>query len=350
MSTTDHQTHPGRRPLRLGEPELHRPTTHDNVELRLTRYRAGGKGPVIMAPGYCNSTYALTPDTIETNFPEYLFERGYDIWLLDYRASPALPSASQQYTADEIATQDYPTAVEKVKEVTGAEDVQVVAHCVGSMSLNMSLAAGLKGVRSAICSQVALHPKVVPTVELKTKLHLATLVKASGTKTMTTDYHPEHLPDRLLDMAMHAYPRERCHSPVCRRIIFIYGEVFRHDQINEATHEAVPHMFGVANLTFFQHMSMIFNKAHVVDAQGEETYLSNVQNMTVPITYIHGERNRFFPPEGTERTYQLLVQNNGPDLYRRIVFPGYAHMDHFMGKNAARDVFPVLHEELERFN
>jgi choline dehydrogenase-like flavoprotein len=349
MATTEQARRPVRQ-LRLGEPEIHTATTHDNVDLRLTRYKGGSKGPVILSPGYGTSTFALATDTVETNFPEYLYERGYDVWLLDYRASPALPSAAHQYTADEIATHDYPTAVEKVREVSGADDVQVTAHCVGSMSLNMALAAGLKGVRSAICSQVALHPQVVPLVRLKTKLHLASLVKASGTKTMTSDYDPHHIADRAVELGMHLYPRERCDSPVCRRIIFIYGEVFRHDQLNEETHDAVPEMFGVANMTFFEHMSMIFNKGHVVDAQGEETYITNVDNMTVPITFIHGERNNFFPPEGTERTYDLLVKTNGPELYRRIVFPGYAHMDHFMGKNAARDVFPRLHLELERFN
>ncbi len=33
-----------RRELRLGEPEVHPVTTSDNVELRLTRYRAGPRG------------------------------------------------------------------------------------------------------------------------------------------------------------------------------------------------------------------------------------------------------------------------------------------------------------------
>ncbi len=34
-----------------------------------------------------------------------------------------------------------------------ADSVQVTAHCVGSLSFIMSQAAGLKGVRSGICSQ-----------------------------------------------------------------------------------------------------------------------------------------------------------------------------------------------------
>ncbi len=339
------------RELRLGDPEVHSVVTNDNVELRLTRYKGGSKGPVIMSPGYGTSTLALATDTVDTNFPEYLFERGYDVWLFDYRSSPVLPVAATQYTADDIATHDYPAAVAKVQEETGSSDVQVAAHCVGSMSFTMALAAGLQGVRSAICSQVAMHPEVVPLVRLKTKSQIASVLKTLGIKAMSSDYHPDQAKDRVLDALMHLYPtHERCDSPVCRRILFIYGEVFRHDQLNEATHDQVPAMFGVSNMTFFEHISNICNKGHVVDAQGEETYLTNVENMDIPITFIHGELNHFFPPRGTEKTYELLRQTNGPDLYRRIVFPRYAHMDHFIGKNAWRDVFPVLHRELERFN
>lgn len=350
MLTNDETPGPLRE-LRLSEPEIHTVVTNDNVELRLTRYKGGPKGPVIMSPGYGTSTLALATDTVDTNFPEYLFERGYDVWLFDYRSSPALPAATSQYSADDIATHDYPTAVTKVREVSGSDSVQVTAHCVGSMSFTMSLAAGLKGVRSAICSQVAMHPEVVPLVGFKTMLHPATLLLRLGVKNINSDYHPDQRRDRVLEKVMHLYPtKEKCDSPVCRRILFIYGEVFRHDQLNEATHRQVPAMFGVSNMTFFEHISNICNKGHVVDAQGEETYLPNVENMDIPITFIHGERNNFFRPRGTEKTYELLRQRNGPDLYRRHVFPSYAHMDHFIGKNAHRDVFPVLHEDLERFN
>lgn len=340
-----------KRELRLPEAEVHTATTSDNVDLRLTRYKGGAKGPVILAPGFGTSTLAVNTDTVDTNFTEYLYERGYDVWLFDYRSSPLLPSSSTQYTVDDIATRDWPAAIDTVKSAAGVGDVQVVAHCVGSMTLNMGLAAGVKGVRSFVSSQVALTPKVVPLVRIKAAMRLASLLRFVGTKTLTSDYHGEELGDRVLDKVMRLYPtKEKCTSPVCRRILFLYGEVFRHDQLNEETHQAVHQMFGIANLTFFQHMSRITAKGEVVDAQGENVYLSNVGNMQTPITYIHGEFNNFFPPIGTKLTYQLLTKTNGPNLYRRLVFPNYAHMDTFIGKNASRDIFPSLHQELERYN
>ncbi len=112
--------------------------------LRLTRFRGGSKGPVVLSPGFGTSSIAYTIDTVETNYPEYLFEHGYDVWVLDYRASPLLPSSDTQFTLDDIARYDYPAAVEKVRAETGAESVQIVAHCVGSLTLLMSLGLGLR--------------------------------------------------------------------------------------------------------------------------------------------------------------------------------------------------------------
>jgi cholesterol oxidase len=241
--------------------------------------------------------------------------------------------------------------VQTVRDLTGATDVQVTAHCVGSLSLVMSLTAGLKGIRSAVCSQIALHPMVSSMVRAKTALRLATVVKALGPDFIATAHDDRKLTNRLLDKAMDYYPgAARCGNPVCDRILFYYGETYEHAQLNDETHGIIVDMFGPANLTTFQHMARIINAGHAVDAQGEEAYLPNVSNAAVPICFIHGEVNNFFLPEGTKRTYELLCTANGPELYSRHVFPGYAHMDCFIGKNAAHDIFPVLHEELEKFN
>ena len=62
-----------KRPLRMNPPELYYPMTADNVQLRLTRYRGGAKGPVVLSPGFGVSTMSFSTDTIDTNLPEYLY-------------------------------------------------------------------------------------------------------------------------------------------------------------------------------------------------------------------------------------------------------------------------------------
>jgi cholesterol oxidase len=340
-----------RRPLRLPEPEIHPFVTADGVELRLTRYRTGPKGPVIVAPGFGTSTKAYTIDTVETNFPEFLAEHGYDIWLLDYRASPELESSKQLFTVDEIATQDWPAAVAKVLEVTDAESVQVNAHCVGSMSFQMSLLSGLEGVRSGICSCLGVFPEGPGLNKLKARTRLGSVLNAVGIARMSTDYHPEQVDDRIMDTLMRLYPtKERCDNPVCRRIEFLYGDVYDHDMLNDETHWAMHEWFGRANLTTLNHIGRMLLVNQVVDKHGHDAYLPNVERMQLPLTYLHGEHNNLFRLNGARKTVAWLTEHNGPDNYRLHVVPDYSHMDCWIGEHAARDVYPTVVAELDRFN
>ena len=100
-----------KRTLRVDPPTVHPFTTADGVELLLTRYRGGTKGPVLLSHGLGVSSLIFTIDTIDTNLVEYLFAQGYDIWLLDFRASIRLPAARSMFTGDDIAKYDYPAAV-----------------------------------------------------------------------------------------------------------------------------------------------------------------------------------------------------------------------------------------------
>jgi cholesterol oxidase len=341
-----------KRPLRVGPPEVHSVTTRDGVGLRLTRFPGGKKGPVILSPGFGTSALAFTIDTTATNLPEFLFEAGYDVWVFDYRASPALPSAATQFTLDDIATQDYPAAVRKVLEVSGAGSVQVMTHCVGSLTFLMAQVSGLQGVRSAVCSALTLHPVAPPINEIKARLHLASVLTALGVKVLTTDIdsHANWF-ERFADELLKFYPsHERCNSPVCRRILFLYGDVYDHQQLNDATHLAIHEMFGPANMTTFRHLSRILNAGHAVTADGQDVYLANADRIKLPIAFLHGENNHLFLPAGSLRTYEFLCERNGPRLYSRHVIPGYAHMDCFIGRDAARDVYPVVLRELDRYN
>ena len=261
------------------------------------------------------------------------------------------PAASTDYTIDDIATRDWPAAIAKVREVSGADSVQVVPHCVGSMSFLMALAAGMQGVRSALCSQLGLHPVPVLLNRAKAQARLAALMHGVGIERLTTTFNSAAFEDRALEQVMRHWPtREKCDSEVCHRILFVYGEVFDHDRLNEATHDAIVHIFGKTRLTAFRHLSQMIREGHAVGAGGEEAYLPHLDRLAIPITFVHGEHNRMFIPRSTELTYDALRAANGDALYRRVVVKDYAHMDCWIGEHAAHDVFPLALAELDRFN
>ncbi len=369
------------RPLRLPPPQGYPCRTTDGVSPRLQRYQGGPKGPVLLAHAFGTSSLLYLLDTIDTNVTEYLVAQGYDVWVWDYRTSPALPSASALWSLDAIATLDYPAAVQTVLAVTHAPSVQVVAHCVGAMTLLMALCAGLHGVRSAVCSQLSAHPVVVPAIRGKSLAHLPTMLRACGVTRLSPlaslgrqlrprlpHSHVDHawrwlsrlqrcgvrlesggaLLARLIDAAItHQPSREPCEDPVCQRILFLYGEAYKHAQLNEPTHRAVPDMFGVANLRAFAHLARILRVGHIVDQHGHNVYLPRGQRLALPLTFLHGAENRQFLPDTTARTCQWLGEHHGRQWYTRRVIPQYGHMDCLVGKHAAVDVFPLLLEGLE---
>ncbi len=341
-----------KRPLRVSAPEVHFFKTTDGVELRLTRYKGGKKGPVILCHGLGVSSLIFSIDTIETNLLEYLFAQRFDVWLLDFRASIDLPASKTQFTADDVAKKDYPAAVAKVRELTGSNTVQMVVHCYGSTTFTMAMLAGLQGVRSAVCSQISTHI-VAPTLNrIRTGLHLPDILDRLGVKSLTAyvDAHADWH-SRLYDEALKFYPKpEHCDNPVCHRITFMYAPLYRHEQLDEVTHAALHEMFGVANVKAFEGLALMTRKGHVVSADGTDAYLPYLERMAIPIAFIHGQENECFLPKSTEITYDLLCQRNGKNLYARHVIPGYGHIDCIYGKNAVVHVFPFILEHLDATN
>jgi cholesterol oxidase len=344
-----------KRPLRAGIPDVRHFVTHDGKTLRFTRYRGGDKGPLILSHGLGVSSLIFSIETIDTNLLEYLYAAGYDCWLLDYRASIELPYATEQFSADDVAKYDYPAAVAHVRSATGAESVQMVAHCYGAMSFAMAMLTGLEGVRSAVISQIAAHADVPMWPQrFLAYLHAPAMMALAGAKSLDARATTKrNAISKLLDMVLGFYPyhsEDRTLSATSRRITALYGPLYEITQLNPATMDALPEMFGKANIKAFRQLSKIARRAHVVRASSRDPYITdaNLRNFAIPTLFIHGELNRTFLPSGTRRTMDALSRANGAELYERCVIAGTGHIDSIFGRNAARDVYPKIVEHLDR--
>jgi cholesterol oxidase len=322
------------------------------VRLRLTRYEGGEKGPVVLSHGLGVSSLIFSIDTIETNLVEFLVASGYDVWLLDYRASIELPASQSQFTGDEVALRDYPAAVSEVLERTGAPAVDMVVHCFGATTFFMAMLAGLRGVRSALVSQIGPHVLAPALTRLKSGLHTPDLLRALGFESLTAAASQQaDWPERLYDAALRLWPvpaGEQCTSATCRRISFLYAPLYEHDQLDAATHGALHEMFGVANVASFDHLALLVRRRALVDSAGRDVYMPHFDRLRIPITFLHGAENACFLPESTATSFDVLRAANGTALYRRQLISGYGHIDCIFGRNAARDVYPFVLEHLER--
>ncbi len=344
-----------KRSLRVPEPEMHLVRTGDGKVLKLTRYRGGEKGPLVFAHGLGVSSLIFSIDTIDTNLLEYLVAEGYDCWLLDFRASVDLPYARELWNADDVALQDYPAALAKVRAVTRSSTVQVFAHCFGATTFTMSLLAGLEGVRSAVISQISTD-YVVPWFPQRTLAYLRApqLFEAMGidvvnARATNADPWREWVLDKVLQAIVPVPRKERTKDATSNRITALYGRLYNLDQLNNATVDSgLAEMFGEANIEAFQQLALFARKGHLVDSDGQDVYLPHADRMALPMLFIHGADNACFKPESTARTVERLAAVNGRQLYERHVIPGYGHIDCIFGKNAARDVYPLIAAHLEK--
>ena len=181
--------------------------TGDNRECRLFNIRDTDrsvreeKGPVLMVAGVGVRANVFRPPGQRT-LVDCLLERGYDVWLEDWRAciewgaSPSLwthgstdyvdcgpillseldtpPPWPQDQTADKVgedvlwcldhaALYDHPQAVKTVTSRSlNHERIKAVIHCIGSVTFMMAAVTGLvPQVRTIVSNAVSLHP-VVP--------------------------------------------------------------------------------------------------------------------------------------------------------------------------------------------
>jgi hypothetical protein len=79
------------------------------------------------------------------------------------------------------------------------------------------------------------------------------------------------------------------------------------------------------------------------------TTSSNISRLkNIPVMLFSGSDNKVLNPECTDKTYSILRDKFGTDGYTRHVIQGYGHLDCWMGREAYKDVFPLVRREVDR--
>jgi hypothetical protein len=145
-----------------------------------------------------------------------------------------------------------------------------------------------------------------------------------------------------------------CSNPVCKQASFTYGVGFqtlwRHENLDDATHEWLKHEFAHCPMSFFQQMNRSVARGSLVPVSGDprllRSFVDAPPKTSARVAFFAGELNRCFLPESQRKTFALFEQWQ-PGRHALHVLPEYAHLDVFLGKEAARDVFPLMLEELD---
>jgi cholesterol oxidase len=340
-----------RRELRAPVPEVQFASTEDGAQVRLTRYAAGDRGPVVLAHGLGTSSEIFTIDTIDACLVEFLAVAGYDTWLVDFRTSTALPRPGTPVTLDDVVSVDWPAALAAVREAAGCDDVQVVGHSLGATTALGAIATGVDGIRSVAAVSGALHLAVPRAERLKGALRAASIAQATGMRAAPP--HDSGDPSRMTrawDRLLKLYPveaEERCTSAVCRRATFLYGVPYEHDRLNEATHDSLHEFLGAVDVRVIRHVARIARRGRLVSATGADAYCATSERLRIPILFVHGAEDVVFTSDGTRATYEALLDANPLGLYAYRELEGYGHLDPVIGRDAVADVYPLIVAHLD---
>jgi hypothetical protein len=326
----------------------------DGLDLNLHHVWGSGqphRGPVLLVHG-AGVRANIFRAPVPVDVVSALVEHGYDVWLENWRASIDLPP--QRWNLDQAAVHDHPAAVRTVLDRAGAARCKALVHCQGSTSFVMSSVAGLlPAVDTIVSNAVSLHPVVPPLSVFKLRFLMPVIDRLTRYLNPRWGVAPDGFVARLTNLVVRLFHHE-CDNLVCRQVSFTYGAgrpaLWRHEQLNDATHEWLKHEFAAVPLTFFEQMARCVRRGAMVSlgalAELPADFGAAPPRTDARFALLAGRLNLCFLPDSQVRTYEYLKRTTaGPHTLH--LFDGYSHLDVFMGKNAARDTFPTILAELD---
>ncbi|KAK0642795.1 hypothetical protein DIS24_g8645 [Lasiodiplodia hormozganensis] len=326
------------------------------------------KRHILMVPGASVTHEIFALSTVPTNAVDYFTSLGHTVSIVSHRfaATPVCAQGGTVYEArlDVLAALEYlRTFAADADDAENNEKIYVIAHCMGSVSTAIGLldgtipAAWLAGLS---CTQVFAHLVFGRWNTLKADAPCLPRIYAAAAgsewfpMTAAEGEADKAVVQGAIDQALRFYPVERkaevCRSAVCHRFSLTYGRCWEHANLNRATHERLGELLGGVHMRMLSQTMAMGRAGHVLDGEGGDTVATErgwERLRGLPILFVSGGANVVYDPESTFVTYDALRRRFGPDLYSRRVVQGYGHLDTWMGKDSARDVFPVMREHLE---
>ncbi|MEO5811055.1 MAG: hypothetical protein ABIU96_12355 [Rhodanobacter sp.] len=314
--------------------------------------RTPDKGPVLLVHG-AGVRANIFRAPVHATVVDLLLDAGYDVWMENWRASIDLTPC--RWTIDQAALYDHPAAVETVLAQTGATTLKAIVHCQGSTSFCLTAALGLvPQVTTIVSNAVSFHTVVPRAARLKGIVSVPLLSALTPFVNPQWGLRPPTLLAKVLNGVVRVAHHE-CDNIVCRWSSFAYGVGFptlwRHENLNPATHDWLQQEFAAVPLSFFQQMAKCISAGHLVayDRRAEmpADVIAVKPQTEARFVFFAGEKNRCFLPESQQRSFAWL-DGLRPGYHALHIIPEYGHLDIFMGRDAHRDVLPLMLQELNR--
>ncbi|HEX8695619.1 MAG TPA: hypothetical protein VF746_24610 [Longimicrobium sp.] len=328
----------------------------DGRELNLIHVegeRTPTRGPVVLVHG-AGVRANIFRAPVKHTVVDLLLDAGYDVWMENWRASIDFPA--NRWTLDQAALFDHPAAVRKVVEETGADELKAIIHCQGSTSFMMSAVAGLvPQVKTIVSNAVSLHPIVPLGARVKHRVAVPVIARLTPYIDAQWGLRPPSALAKTLNAVVKLTHHE-CDNIVCRWSSFVWGlgfpTLWRHENLNDETHEWLSHEFGAGPLEFFRQIGRCLKAGHLVSYDHADRlpadFTAQPPKTDARFSFFAGEENRCFLYTSQVKTHAWFEGHRPGGYHTLHVIPKYAHLDVFMGKDAWKDVLPLMVEELDR--
>lgn len=303
--------------------------TDDGATIAL-HHHPGPGAPVLLVHGIsCNHRF-FDLDA-QHSLADWLVGRGWDVWMLDLRghgdAMWTTTGARQAagWTVDDYGEHDLPAAIERIRMLTGYDQVDYVGHSMG-------------GMVAAVYAETAPDPHLGGMVILGSPMAFSTTdplfklaqagMSAGGTFTLFVDSPTFAEAAAGLGAWSPGRLHERLYNPA---------------HLTKSTQEALLRTV-VAPLSRKEmaHFARMIRAGSFVSWDGGTDWRLGLGAVHVPTLVVAGLADQIAYPPRVRAYYEGL---GGERAWHEA--PAYGHLDLVLGESAATDVYPVLGSWLE---
>jgi cholesterol oxidase len=361
----------------------------DGLTLPLKRHRGkGGGGPpvLLLHGGSTCSDIFLVPGG---GLVQYLLNRNWEVWTLDWRGScrvvDALPERSvggsveaerALFTLDSVALQDIPRALAKMREhIDSDQKIGVVGFCAGSGALAMAIARGKLrglGVDNVVLMTLGLFYETPWDGWIKAEDFLIERVVVQDAKRRGVSPHQTPWASDM-EEAYERWPRawltpgQSTVHAMFRRLTFMFGEPYAATLQPDIPPTVLLSMFGSLHLGLYLHLGQQvrrgyaapFNAPDILDRSRLRSKADAHRRDDLDpdhfydgsVILIGGARNRLWHRDSIDLMYEWLRSNAPPESrkssIRKHILPDYAHLDLLWGPRAREDVYSLIKDSLD---
>lgn len=320
---------------------------------------------VFLIPGAAVDQQIFALPTIEKNAVNYYRAKGFRVYSMVHRVGKTIVAQQNWTTYD--ARLDLKAALEEIRRRHHIEDsgsgpsvtTYVVAHCAGSVALASGLLDGtiprqwLSGVTA---SQVFMNPMFAKVNQIKASLPISMASIYSlfqGNWYDCSSSSKDGIIQQVINQALRFYPVGRrdeiCNSVVCHRSSLVFGRLWSHQHLNDATHAQLENFLGGTSMKSLRHLMDSGLAGNILDSRNVElTTQGNIARLKgLPIFLFSGSENAVYDPQNTDKSFTTLSEVNGGMCYERQVFEGRGHLDAWMSPTAHEEVYPRVLTHIE---